>query len=87
MTSVSADESLDERDSPASQVKIHKKARKSVKNLGVAVEKDSSVKSHYGHGDTLGMRGLVEEAVGQGVQLQILAELRNKKICQRGWRQ
>ena len=53
VTSVSVDESLDEQDSPASQVKIHKKARKSVKNPGVAVETDSSVQSHYGHGDTL----------------------------------
>ena len=77
MTNVSGDESLDERDSPASQVKMHKKVKKSVKNLGVAVEKDSFVKSHCGHGDTTDQRGLVEEAAGQGVQLQILAELRS----------
>ena len=75
-SSVSVDVSLDERDSPASQVKSHKKVKKCVKKPGVTVEKDSAV-SHYGHGDTTDERGLVEEAAGQGVQLQILAELRS----------
>ena len=41
------------------------------------MEKDCFVKSHHGQSDTVGERGLVDEAAGQGVQLQILAKLRS----------
>ena len=77
VTSGTSDESLDEWDSLSSQVKSSLKCKKSAKNSGVAVKKDFSVKSHHGQSDTVGERGLVDEAAGQGVQLQILAELRS----------
>ena len=42
----------------------------------VALEKDSTVKSYNGHSNTAEDGGLVDEAASQGVQLQILAELK-----------
>ena len=77
VSSDSTDVSLDERDSPLSQVKCQKSVKKSGKKRSVAVEKDSSVKSHCGQSDTVDGASLVDEAAGQGVQLQILAELRS----------
>ena len=77
VSSDSTEVSLDERDSPLSQVKCQKSVKKSVKKRGVAVEKDSFVKSHCGQSDTVDGASLVDEAAGQGVQLQILAELRS----------
>ena len=77
VSSDSTDVSLDERDSPLSQVKCQKSVKKSVKKRSVTVEKDSSVKSHCGQSDTVDGASLVDEAAGQGVQLQILAELRS----------
>ena len=54
----------------------HKKTSKFVKKSGVALEKDSTVKSCNGHSDRGNGAGLVDEATSQGVQLQILEELK-----------
>ena len=72
-----SDDRLDERDSLSSQAKSSVKNKKSAKYSSVAGKKDFGVKSHHGQSDTAGETGLVDEAAGQGVQLQILAELRS----------
>ena len=72
-----SDDSLDERDSLSSQAKSSVKNKKSAKYSSVAGKKDFGVKSQYGQSDTAGEMGLVDEAAGQWVQFQILAELRS----------